>query len=172
MTTCFVSEATAEANRDNVGDGEGRVFRVLLYCAILRFFLVCDDITYYTYIQEKQSRRRRHPNISRYRSRNRTEVRGDWRIARSIGAGIARVCPCWLLINYPRREIRNSLERKENPGKYSVRIQKFQNQMVGIQMVDYKIPENIRFEYIPFEYNPFKNEPVKWNIYRLDCVYG
>jgi hypothetical protein len=44
--------------------------------------------------------------------------------------------------------------------------------MVGIQMVDYKIPENIRFEYIPFEYNPFKNEPVKWNIYRLECVYG
>jgi len=44
--------------------------------------------------------------------------------------------------------------------------------MVGIQMVEHKIPENIRFEYIPFEYNPFKNEPVKWNIYRLECVYG
>lgn len=49
--------------------------------------------------------------------------------------------------------------------------------MVGIQMVEHKIPENIRFEYIrfeyiPFEYNPFKNEPVKWNIYRVECVYG
>jgi hypothetical protein len=52
-------------------------------------------------------------------------------------------------------------EWNENPGKYSVRIQKSE-----IQMVDYKIPENIPFEYNPFEYNPFKNEQVKWNIYR------
>jgi hypothetical protein len=43
------------------------------------------------------------------------------------------------------------LERKENPRKYSVRIQKFQNQMVGIQMVNYKTPENI----------PFKKHPPK-----------
>ena len=47
-------------------------------------------------------------------------------------------------------------EWNENPGKYSVRIQKSE-----IQMVEHKIPENIQFEY-----NPFKNEPVKWNIYR------
>ena len=35
-------------------------------------------------------------------------------------------------------------EWNENPGKYSVRIQKSE-----IQMVDYKIPENIRFEFDP-----------------------
>lgn len=77
-----------------------------------------------------------------------------------------------LFINRASEIFGIQLERKENPGKYSVQIQKFKNQMVEIQMVDYKIPENIPFEYIPIEYNPFKNEPVKWNIYRLECVYG
>jgi hypothetical protein len=65
---------------------------------------------------------------------------------------------CWsLFINRASEIFGIQLERKENPRKYSVQIQKFQNQMVGIQMVDYKILENI-----PFEFKSFKTKSPKF----------
>jgi hypothetical protein len=71
---------------------------------------------------------------------------------------------CWsLFINRASEIFGIQLERKENPRKYSVQ---FQNPR--IQMVDYKILENI-----PFKFKSFKTKwlEFKWLTIKLQKIF-